>query len=93
MPLVCPGHSRGIVQLEYSPVTVDGYFLISACLGMFMFVVLVAQQTCHRWLSNVARRCNGQLVGNFSWSQGSSVVCFIKQYCDISSYWRSRLYL
>ncbi|KAK4524657.1 hypothetical protein GAYE_SCF05G2559 [Galdieria yellowstonensis] len=32
MPLVCPGHSRGIVQLEYSPVTVDGYFLISACL-------------------------------------------------------------
>ncbi|GJQ09282.1 hypothetical protein GpartN1_g1073.t1 [Galdieria partita] len=32
MPLVCPGHSRGIVELEYSPVTADGYFLISACL-------------------------------------------------------------
>eukprot|EP00871_Galdieria_phlegrea_P001825 jgi/Galph1/2643/GphlegSOOS_G1320.1 len=32
MPLICPGHSRGIVELNYSPLTLDGYFLVSACL-------------------------------------------------------------
>ena len=31
-PLVCPGHSRGVVQVSYSNVTPDGLFLISACL-------------------------------------------------------------
>eukprot|EP00286_Rhodomonas_abbreviata_P022103 CAMPEP_0181315646 /NCGR_PEP_ID=MMETSP1101-20121128/15486_1 /TAXON_ID=46948 /ORGANISM="Rhodomonas abbreviata, Strain Caron Lab Isolate" /LENGTH=321 /DNA_ID=CAMNT_0023422867 /DNA_START=16 /DNA_END=981 /DNA_ORIENTATION=+ len=31
-PLVCPGHSRGVVQLSYSNITPDGLFLISACL-------------------------------------------------------------
>mmetsp|Transcript_13900 Transcript_13900/g.38104 ORF Transcript_13900/g.38104 Transcript_13900/m.38104 type:complete len:317 (-) Transcript_13900:23-973(-) len=31
-PLVCPGHSRGVVQVSYSKVTPDGLFLISACL-------------------------------------------------------------
>lgn len=29
-PLVCHGHSRPIVGLEYSPLTEDGYFLISS---------------------------------------------------------------
>lgn len=29
-PLVCHGHTRPIVELEYSPVTPDGYFLASA---------------------------------------------------------------
>eukprot|EP00898_Chlorokybus_atmophyticus_P000614 jgi/Chlat1/1553/Chrsp122S01808 len=30
VPLVCHGHSRPIVDLWYSPITPDGYFLISA---------------------------------------------------------------
>ncbi|EFJ21886.1 hypothetical protein SELMODRAFT_151778 [Selaginella moellendorffii] len=30
VPLVCHGHSRPIVDLFYSPVTADGFFLISA---------------------------------------------------------------
>mmetsp|Transcript_1579 Transcript_1579/g.3480 ORF Transcript_1579/g.3480 Transcript_1579/m.3480 type:complete len:379 (+) Transcript_1579:405-1541(+) len=29
-PLVCHGHSRPIVDLHYSPITEDGYFLVSA---------------------------------------------------------------
>lgn len=32
MPLVCPGHNRGIVELQYSPPTPGGTFLVSACL-------------------------------------------------------------
>jgi len=31
-PLVCPGHTRGVVQVTYSNPTPDGTFLISACL-------------------------------------------------------------
>jgi len=33
IPLVCHGHSRPVVDLFYSPVTPDGYFLISASKG------------------------------------------------------------
>eukprot|EP01025_Chloroclados_australasicus_P049532 TRINITY_DN5646_c0_g1_i10.p3 TRINITY_DN5646_c0_g1~~TRINITY_DN5646_c0_g1_i10.p3 ORF type:complete len:309 (-),score=33.04 TRINITY_DN5646_c0_g1_i10:3390-4316(-) len=29
-PLVCHGHSRPIVEVNYSPITADGYFLVSA---------------------------------------------------------------
>lgn len=32
MPLVCPGHNRGIVELQYSPPGPEGTFLVSACL-------------------------------------------------------------
>lgn len=34
VPLVCHGHSRPVVDLFYSPVTPDGYFLISASKGL-----------------------------------------------------------
>eukprot|EP01112_Ceratiomyxa_fruticulosa_P020918 TRINITY_DN725_c0_g1_i1.p1 TRINITY_DN725_c0_g1~~TRINITY_DN725_c0_g1_i1.p1 ORF type:complete len:318 (+),score=68.18 TRINITY_DN725_c0_g1_i1:565-1518(+) len=32
VPLICSGHSRPVPDLSYSPVTPDGFFLISACL-------------------------------------------------------------
>lgn len=32
MPMVCPGHNRGIVELQYSPPGPEGVFLMSACL-------------------------------------------------------------
>ena len=32
IPIVCPGHSRPLAELQYSTVTSDGVFLISACL-------------------------------------------------------------
>lgn len=31
--LVCHGHSRPVVDLFYSPVTPDGFFLVSASKG------------------------------------------------------------
>lgn len=37
VPLVCHGHSRPVVDVSYSPVTPDGFFLISASKGMIQF--------------------------------------------------------
>lgn len=34
VPLVCHGHSRPIVDLSYSPITPDGFFLVSASKGI-----------------------------------------------------------
>lgn len=31
IPIVCPGHSRPLAELQYSSITTDGVFLISAC--------------------------------------------------------------
>lgn len=31
-PIICPGHSRPVPDIEYTNVTDDGYFLISSCL-------------------------------------------------------------
>jgi len=33
IPQVCHGHSRPVVDLFYSPITPDGFFLISASKG------------------------------------------------------------
>jgi serine-threonine kinase receptor-associated protein len=32
IPLICSGHSRPVPDLAYSPITDDGFFLVSACL-------------------------------------------------------------
>lgn len=42
VPLVCHGHSRPVVDLFYSPVTPDGFFLISASKGTFFYI-----SVCH----------------------------------------------
>lgn len=44
-PLVCHGHSRPVVDLFYSPVTPDGYFLISASKGKKKFLWKVSVYT------------------------------------------------
>jgi len=31
-PIVCPGHTRPLAEVSFSPETPDGYFMISACL-------------------------------------------------------------
>jgi len=31
IPIVCPGHSRPLAEVTYSPITPEGFFLISAC--------------------------------------------------------------
>ena len=31
-PIICPGHSRPVPDISFTPPTPDGYFLISACL-------------------------------------------------------------
>lgn len=45
VPLVCHGHSRPVVDLFYSPVTPDGFFLISASKGTFTFSALNSEQS------------------------------------------------
>lgn len=35
VPLTCGGHTRPVVHLDFSDITTDGYFLISACKGKF----------------------------------------------------------
>jgi len=35
-PCVCPGHTMGIVEIDYSPVTEEGTFFVSACMGTWL---------------------------------------------------------
>lgn len=44
-PLVCHGHSRPVVDVAYSPVTPDGFFLISASKGM-IFDMIQSRSIC-----------------------------------------------
>lgn len=46
VPLVCHGHSRPVVDLFYSPVTPDGFFLISASKGMIFFLSIFCDFVC-----------------------------------------------
>ncbi len=43
-PLACSGHTRPVVDLDFSEITQHGYFLISACKGM-VFVSLTSLNT------------------------------------------------
>ena len=57
-PLVCHGHSRPIVELDYSRMTEDGVFLISASKG----VSLDALPACllERWAAQLREVGCGQ---------------------------------
>lgn len=39
VPLTCGGHTRPVVHLDFSDVTKDGYYLISACKGKFLLFI------------------------------------------------------
>ena len=39
-PLTCSGHTRPVVDLKFSKITDDGYFLISSCKGrLFKWII------------------------------------------------------
>lgn len=50
IPLVCHGHSRPIVDLSYSPITPDGFFLVSASKGMYTSLAAESLFSCAQML-------------------------------------------
>lgn len=54
-PLVCHGHSRPIVELDYSRITEDGVFLISASKGASPLVLEREERGASRLRLDVVR--------------------------------------
>lgn len=46
VPLTCGGHTRPVVHLDFSDITKDGYFLISACKGKFNNCIALGLPFC-----------------------------------------------